>query len=360
MPEAYSGDARFAAEWDELATRVSATPFHRPGWFKAWWTAFGSGRPEVLRVRRAGRLVGVLPVARSRGRLAGLTNWHTFVFGPVAEDEQAWTDVVDKALRGGLWSVELGNLVDDDAQQVVALARDRGFRAHRSPLQRSPFIPVDRPFDDYLKHRDQRWLRQLQKRRDKLARAGTLELTVHDGSENLPELLAEAFRIEALGWKSENGTAILSRPDTTRFYTDLAGWAAEQGILRLALMRLDGVGIAADLALEQDGVHYFLKTGFDPAHRKLAPGLILRHDMIERAFDLGLRSYELLGSAEQYKLQWTDQVHEIDHVLAYPPSAAGRSAMLASKGLEVARLTAAAAKHVGTAGRDALKRRMSR
>ncbi|MEJ3652884.1 GNAT family N-acetyltransferase [Actinomycetes bacterium KLBMP 9759] len=351
MSEPDSAPPAPLAEWDELAQRVAATPFHRPGWFRAWWSAFGSGRPEVIRSRRDGRLVGVLPVVRGRGRLTGPTNWHTFVFGPVAEDERAWDDVVGTALRGALWSVELGNLLADEAQRVVALARRSGFRTSRSALQRSPFIPVDRPFEEYLEDRDQRWLRQLRRRRDKLARAGTLELTVYDGSENLAALLAETFRIEAMGWKSENGTAILSRPDTTRFYTDVATWAAEKGILRLALMRLDGIGIAADLALEQDGVHYFLKTGFDPAHRKLAPGLILRHDMIERAFRLGLRSYELLGSSEHYKLQWTDHVHEIDRVLAYPPSAAGRSAMLATKALCAARLAAAAAKQVGAARR---------
>src|SRR5205823_9937115 len=34
---------QLAEEWEELAERVSASPFVRPGWFEAWSEAFGSG-----------------------------------------------------------------------------------------------------------------------------------------------------------------------------------------------------------------------------------------------------------------------------------------------------------------------------
>src|SRR5207247_10269646 len=65
-------------------------------------------------------------------------------------------------------------------------------------------------------------------------------LEVVDGSERLDELLEEGFRVEASGWKSRAGTAIASRPDTRRFYTDVARWASDRGWLRLAFLRLGG------------------------------------------------------------------------------------------------------------------------
>jgi CelD/BcsL family acetyltransferase involved in cellulose biosynthesis len=81
--------------------------------------------------------------------------------------------------------------------------------------------------------------------------------------------------------------------------------------------------MAFDFAIEEDGRHYLLKTGFDPAYRALSPGMLLRLEMIERAFALGLRSYEFLGADEPWKLDWTRSLREHVELKAFAPSAAG-------------------------------------
>ncbi|MEJ3659175.1 GNAT family N-acetyltransferase [Actinomycetes bacterium KLBMP 9759] len=331
-------DDHLAAEWDELADRTAGTtPFHRPGWFTAWWDAFGAGVPEIIEARRDGRLVGILPMARTGGQLRGMHNWHTFVFGPVAEDDDVVRELGDRVMAATGSSAVIGHLMPGDCAAMTEAASARRCVTDVRPVQRSPYIPIDRDFDSYLRDRDQRWLKQLERRRRKLAAKGHLELDVSDGRSDLPHLLDETFRIEALGWKGESGTAITSQPDTDRFYRALSRWAAEAGFLRIATLKLDGTAIAADISLESPTSHYFLKTGFDPEQRALAPGLILRHDMIKRSFELGQASYELLGSAERYKLQWTDQVHDIRKVTAYQRSFRGASTLAARRGTDVVR-----------------------
>ncbi|WP_232666503.1 GNAT family N-acetyltransferase [Pseudonocardia sp. TRM90224] len=338
-------DDTLAAEWDELADRTGgATPFHRPGWFRAWWEAFGSGDPEIIEARRDGRLVGVLPMLRNRGQLRGMDNWHTFVFGPVAADDEAVQELCELVLAATGSSTVIGHLMPRDCTAMTAAAASRRCATDVQTLQRSPYVPIDQDFDSYLRGRDQRWLKQLERRRRKLAGKGQLELDVSDGCDDLPHLLDETFRIEALGWKGESGTAITSRPDTERFYRALSGWAAEAGFLRIATLKLDGKAIAADICLEDQTSHFFLKTGFDPELRALAPGLVLRHDMIKRSFDLGQTTYELLGSAERYKLQWTDQLHDIKQLTVYQRSIRGASTLAARRGRAVVgRLRATAA-----------------
>ena len=76
-----------AAEWDLLADRTGAQPFARPGWFAAWWAAFGTGDLVVVTARRHGRLTGVLPFRRRAGVLASPTNAHTPAFAVLAEDD---------------------------------------------------------------------------------------------------------------------------------------------------------------------------------------------------------------------------------------------------------------------------------
>ena len=154
---------------------------------------------------------------------------------------------------------------------------------------------------------------------------GDLAVSVSDGSEGLDGLLEEGLRIEAAGWKGERGSAILSTPATADFYRAVARWAAERGWLRLCFLRLDGAAVAFDLALETGGVHYLLKTGYDPALARLSPGNLLRREMLARAFDEGLDSYEFLGTNEPWKLDWTGAARPRVLLQFFSPSLAGRT-----------------------------------
>ena len=107
---------------------------------------------------------------------------------------------------------------------------------------------------------------------------------------------------------SNRGTAIAAGETTHRFYRAVAEWAGTRGSLRLGFLRVDGRAIAFDFCIEEQGSHYLLKTGFDPAFGHFAPGKLLRLAMIERAFRAGLARYEFLGSADPWKHEWTDTV----------------------------------------------------
>ena len=80
---------------------------------------------------------------------------------------------------------------------------------------------------------------------------------------------------------------------------------------------------------EQGGVDYVLKGGYDPAYHQCAPGKLLIHEELRRAFALGLDSYELLGEESPDKLAWTDaaRVRSLLHV--YSASLPGRLGWLA-------------------------------
>src|SRR5581483_8227545 len=86
-------------EWDELATRIGAPPFLRPGWFEAWWRSFGRGRLEIATVRRNGELVGVSPLARHFRTVIAVANVHSPVFALLAADE-----AVERALADRLFN----------------------------------------------------------------------------------------------------------------------------------------------------------------------------------------------------------------------------------------------------------------
>jgi len=162
-------------------------------------------------------------------------------------------------------------------------------------------------------------------RRRKLEQRGEVTFEVSDGRERLDALLDEGFAVEAAGWKGTAGTAIASTAETERFYRGVAKWAAARGWLRLGFLRLGRRALAFDFAVEHAGVHSLLKTGFDPEFSRFGTGVILRYEMIARAFAEGLRCYDFLGDEAEWKLNWTTTVRERLRVQAFAPSIAGRA-----------------------------------
>jgi CelD/BcsL family acetyltransferase involved in cellulose biosynthesis len=326
-PSASTGVEAAAPEWEELAERVNASPFLRPGWIAAWWRAFGSGRLEIPCERRSedGRPCALVPVRRQRGTLASPTNWHTPESGVLAESAADARALVASLLEDGARRVSLAFLAPDQAELAAAEALARGYRVIRRTQQRSPHVPIAGDWEAYRNGLAKRFRDDLTRTRRLLRARGEVRLEVSTGAGDghRAELLEQGFELESSGWKGARGTAIRSRPAARRFYTDVARWAAERGWLRLAFLRLGERPIAFDFCLEHARIHYLVKTGYDASFRELGPGKLLREEMLARAFREGLRSYELLGDAEPWKLRWTSATRARELVQAFRPSPLG-------------------------------------
>jgi CelD/BcsL family acetyltransferase involved in cellulose biosynthesis len=321
-------------EWEALAERLDAPPFLRPDWTSAWMRAFGAGDLRLVESRRGEELVAVLPMLQRRSVLRSPTNWHTPLFGPLGVDSAARSELLASLFAAPETTVALGNFggAGTGAEEVAAAAREAGRLVVQRQLGRSPYIPLEGDFETYESTLSRNRRKALRRHRRKLEGEGELEFEVHDGRADLERLLEDLFAVEASGWKGERGTAISSRPETQRFYTEVATWAAERGWLRLAFYRLDGRPIACDLALLQGGVWYTLKAGFDEDLRAFGPGALLLRDEIAHCCELGLTRIELLGEEDEFKASWTDCATERFQVRAFRrvPAGAGRWAAIAA------------------------------
>ncbi len=320
-----------ALEWDALADEVDAPPFVRPGWIAAWIDAFGRGRTIVLGVRRQGRLVGVLPLLAVRGGLHSPTNSHTPVFDLLARDPEAASELVNGVLSLGSHRLDLAFLDPCDHGYAAwqAGAARRGHRTIAWEVARAPYVSLEGGWPAYRESLERKFRKELGRLGRRLEGVGRVQFVVDEGSADWPNLLEEGLAIEGSGWKQEAGTAILSRPETARFYRQVAAWAAERGWLRLKFLRLDGRAAAFDLAMEASGASHVLKGGFDTELRNLGPGMVLTERSIKRAFELGLSTYELHGTDDAYKLRWTSTTRARVKTQAFPRSVAGTLTYLA-------------------------------
>lgn len=317
---------RLVQPWDALADDVGAQPFVRPGWILAWSRAFAPGRLSLVTAMRGDELVGVLPFIARRGALSAPVNWHTPLFGCTAINADVATALVDALVLCAPARADLAFLADDDPVVAAcsAAARDRGQKVIVRTILRSPYLAIDgRTWDDYRSSLDRKSRKDIERRLRRLRDYGTVSLQVADGSDEVEPLLDEVLQLEGSGWKRERGTAIESIPAVRRFYEDIARWAGGRGWLALRVLRVDGRAIALDFCIEADGVVYVLKGGFDPAFRRFAPGMALTYESLREAFERGMRSYEMLGDAEAYKLVFTSTVRSRVRVQAFSTSMRG-------------------------------------
>lgn len=318
--------------WDALAERTCASPFLRPGYVAIWRRAFAPDAPppSVIGVRRGDDLVGALPISRDGGRIGPPGNFETVSCGIVAEDDTARRAVADTLLALGARRVSLDHVdVDGPTQAIVAGTAGRlGHRIVSRPSLRSPVVDTDDGWDAYWKERSRNLRHNVTRCRRRLEELGEVHVDVRRAvrPDELDELLAEGFAVEGSGWKTEEGTAILTDAVTRQYYTELSAWAARHGWLRPSYLRLDGRAIAFCLGVQTNGVFYALKLGYDTALSRFSPGTVLLHGLIRHSFDDGLARFDFAGRDEPYKLAWATGVSEQIRLDVFPPTFAGRAA----------------------------------
>ena len=323
--ELHEGIRPVEREWDELAVRVGSPPFLRPAWLSAWWSAFGSGELLVLALRRDGGLAGVLPVCRRGSVLSSPSNYHTPVYGPVLEDQAAGKGLLDGLFELGPRRVQLSFASGRAGwlRSFRTAAAEAGYQVTPRTMFRSPYIQLSAGWDAYWAARSVNLRRGTKRLFNRLQDRGSVSLRMVRGEQGLSEQFEDALTVEASGWKGQNGTAIASRPETRRFYGEIARWGAREGMLRLTCLRVDETPVAMHLALEADGSHMVLKEGYDEGFAKVGPGKLLARDMIERAFNLGLDTFDFLGKEEPHKEPWADHVDDRVEVQAFKRSPVG-------------------------------------
>jgi CelD/BcsL family acetyltransferase involved in cellulose biosynthesis len=308
-------------DWDALAP----SPFLTVAWLDAWWDAFGSGERVVAALRRpSGELVSGASLLRTRRGLEATANVHSGDWDVVAADGAARARMWSALAGTGARRLRVEGMVAEAEETAVARGAlaAAGFRLAERPRAPSPRMRLPEDPEALLAGVSRNLRSQLGRRRRTLEREGTLFLRVATGEDEAVPALETFLRMEAGGWKGRAGTAIASDPATEALYGAFVPAAARAGLLRMYLLELDGVPIAADIGCAHRGVGYLLKTSFDETRSKSSPGALLRADVLRASVEEGLREYDFLGGAETYKMQWGPTLRPRTELRAYSGLAA--------------------------------------
>jgi CelD/BcsL family acetyltransferase involved in cellulose biosynthesis len=322
---------RLVSEWAELAGATGAPPWVRPGWLVPWWQHMGRGEPVLVLARSgSGELEGVLPLQSGRSLLRSPTNWHTPEFAVVAEAPDVAGRLLAVALQRSGTRLTLEFVAPGLVELLEAVSARHGGRVSSRVLESSPYVLLQQ---DWQARLDRRMLADLRRRRRRLEEHGEVAFDLQDGTTGLDRLLAEGLAVEGSGWKGKQGTAVVSSPATLAFYRAICAWAAREGTLRLAFLRVAGAAVAFDLGIEHAGTSYLLKTGYDERFGTLAPGKQLRLEALRDCAARGIHTYELLGDAQPWKQEWAADLRLRHQTHAFRHGTAGALGWTVQAGL---------------------------
>jgi CelD/BcsL family acetyltransferase involved in cellulose biosynthesis len=313
--------SEIAPSWEQLAAD-DPCPFTGPLWFTLWWDAFGEGRRlETCALWDGDELAAIFPLYRQGAPLYALANSETPLFRPLAADDDARRRLVDEVTASGAPEILVPMLPTADPAYAL-LTSGRRSKNVIDPPRQSPIVDTVGTFEDYRAATKDRWHSGIEKKLRRTVREGG-EFMLVQSPDDLDAILGPGLELEAAGWKGKAGTAILSRPQTAKFYRELARAFHERGDLQLSWSTYEDRIIAFDLSILRAGRLWGLKGTYDETVSKLSPGLVLRLKVIEHCFEREIDAFELLGVAEEWKTKFATSNRELAQIRSYRSSPAG-------------------------------------
>jgi len=141
--------------------------------------------------------------------------------------------------------------------------------------------------------------------------------------------LEEAMLIEASSWKSRGGSTLLRTGRLRAFFHEYARRMAANGHLRIAFLRVDGVGIAMQLIIQHASRFWIYKVGYDEQWAEHSPGVQLMWDVMRYACESRMAGVELLGKVEDWLTIWARDAREYRTLIFYPYNLRGLRAVAA-------------------------------
>jgi hypothetical protein len=156
---------------------------------------------------------------------------------------------------------------------------------------------------------------------NRLSALGSVDIV----NERAPDAVLEAFEsflaLEAGSWKGTQGTALLCDEKDAEFVRRLVRGLADQGNASVALLRIDGLAIAAQVLMYCGTMAYTWKTAFNSDYAKYSPGALLIDKITEELFATpGMDAIDSCSAEGSFMAQlWTGRRKMVDLLIAVGP-----------------------------------------
>lgn len=326
--------------WDFLANKQGAyTPFLCFDWFKMWLGLFlKDNKLLILLVYKGDQLVAIAPFLLLREKFKSITvkkieligNVYSparnFIFGDINDEEkkECLSEIFEYLFNYfSLWdAIEFCPLLEEDKnceilQQVIL---EKGYKKSKELYDKNWYLNgINYSAEEYLKKRPHAFRNSLRKRRRKIEELGRLEFKMIKDSENIDKYMDCYYDVYARSWKKREDIG-------PTFHRALAGLAAAKGWLRLGILFLNDIPVAALFCIVSNKVGFFLKVSYDKKYKEYGLGNIIHYETIRHMIDHDrIESIDLGAGSEEFKKMWVSESREMKRILLFNNSIKGDS-----------------------------------
>ncbi|WP_175500597.1 GNAT family N-acetyltransferase [Litoreibacter janthinus] len=213
------------------------------------------------------------------------------------------------------------------------LAPMGGHRALADPLYQIevvdlPLVESTMTYDDFIAGQSRNFRKSL---RRSLAKQEHINIEVRSDGYCC---LDAVRKVSTNTWKFKEGTAIVSEPETEKFFLSLLDQIPCASLVqsRLVLMKDTEAGdesVGFIICLTFNGRLYAIKMGLDERVLDVSPGMGAINAVVAHACadpKLELVDLDARGPHGDYKMRWANKVETVETVLGFAPDVMGRTA----------------------------------
>jgi CelD/BcsL family acetyltransferase involved in cellulose biosynthesis len=297
-------DRDIAAHWSALIQRACANVFMCPTALLAAY-ATGFADIEMLLAWTQGeqpeRLVGVWGLRRAS--IAPL--WPSFLEAPpynyaFLSNPVVDPDVADEVIAAFFDAIEREHslpkvlrlrYLDGSADTYPAIMHALAARGAQTTM----LSERERPYvtKEFGIKRSGSTRKKLRQDWNRLGAIGAVDIVNARSRADVQNAFETFLAMEAASWKGARGTALLNDENDATFVRRLIADLAAEENASVALLRVDGRAIAAQVLLYCGATAYTWKTAFDAEFGKFSPGALLVDKISEQLFaDSGITAIE--------------------------------------------------------------------
>jgi CelD/BcsL family acetyltransferase involved in cellulose biosynthesis len=187
----------------------------------------------------------------------------------------------------------------------------RGFDITLKQEETTTVLVLPSSWEDYESSLESKQRHELRRKRRRLAREHP-DAEVRSATEETLEADLKTFVEMHRGAEGMKGHFM--RPDIATFFERMAHVFMPLGWLRLDLLEIGGIAVAATFGFQLERTFYLYNSAYEPEARRLSPGLVLVSELVKRAIDEGREQFDFLRGPERYKYQLGAQALPLNNI----------------------------------------------
>jgi len=290
-------ESRYPSMWNCI--------FVLPPWLEVWWHEFGFEAELYLgAVRQGGTITGIAPLLLRGSEAffigsADVCDYLDFVIVPGREVD--FLNILLDDLRWrGISRLNLRPLRPNSTvlTHLIGIARDRKCEVSCKVEDISLKLDLPPTWQEYLRTLTQKQRHEVRRKLRRFWEAGDVNYRIVEDSESASQSIALFLR---LFQESRQDKAIFLTARMESFFTSLAKAMGQAGLLRLGILELNALPVAAVMCFDYNNTVFLYNNGYDPQYSSLSVGLISKVLCIKDSIERGRGKFDFLKGAEKYK-----------------------------------------------------------